>query len=144
MLTLVPPPTDLKEARKQRVKQVLAGRDFREEAVRVDLHYTTLYDMARGLTKSRDTIEKFVAGFGLDLAEWLPLYGFSPGTEGEVDRALATVLDHSNELTYEDVDEPLEIRGYSGFDKLSPEAQAAVIRVAKALVTAERKKQGRE
>lgn len=58
------------------VKEAMAGRNYRAVAEEIGLHYTTLYDLAKGFRKSRPTIVKFAAGIGESEEKWLYLAGY--------------------------------------------------------------------
>ena len=58
------------------VKERMAGRNYREVAPAMGLHHATLYDLAKGLKKSEDTIRKFARYFGESETKWLRLAGF--------------------------------------------------------------------
>src|SRR5262245_53819287 len=60
------------------VRQVLGGLNYREEAARIGLHFTTLYDMARGLPKSMETVIRFARATGQDVNTWLEMAGYEP------------------------------------------------------------------
>lgn len=62
----------------RRVKGLMAGLDYREEGERMGLHFTTLYDLAKGRRKSRETMLKFARHFNQDENEWLVLAGHPP------------------------------------------------------------------
>lgn len=144
--TLVDQPAELAERRAQRVKEVLAGKDYREEAARLGLHYTTLYDMARGVRKSHETVVKFAQGFGLPLVEWLTLYGYTT-QEKSPNEMIREALLNTPSLSYDPDFEDFDIRRWDGADRLHALTEEDLDEINKAMrsvMSEKRRRQGRE
>jgi ADP-ribose pyrophosphatase YjhB (NUDIX family) len=80
------------------VRQVLAGRNYRDAAEEIGLHFTTLYDLAKGRTKSRDTIIRFARGTRQPVNEALRKAGMEPENEGGGDYFLRRLKALADEL----------------------------------------------
>jgi ADP-ribose pyrophosphatase YjhB (NUDIX family) len=63
------------------VRQKLAGRNYREAAEEIGLHFTILYDLAKGRRKSRATGVRIAKGLGLSVNEALRMAGMEPESE---------------------------------------------------------------
>jgi hypothetical protein len=131
---------DYEEAAR-RVKRLMAGKDYREEGERMGLHFTTLYDLAKGRKKSRETVIRFARHFREPVNDWLALYDHEPEEEPSFTEALenAVQIGRRNlacELQYASEEEAGPILQFTGQTDI-PDHDRALLEEAYRIMEAE-------
>jgi hypothetical protein len=102
------------------VKQQLAGRNYREAGEEIGLHFTILYDLAKGRRKSRGTVVRFARGIGANVNEALRMAGLEPEYESNAERFLRGVQELGEKYGRPPIP-PSFWGGIEGLEKLTPE-----------------------
>lgn len=131
----------------QAVENALRERNLTVNAasIRLGIDRNALTRFKAGKPLTLELVERFARGLRYDVNEWRELCGYPRIEPSDPNEALDVVVEHSQELTYDaDLEGLDDVRKYEGFGKLSPEAQAAILRITRAIISEERRKQGRE
>jgi transcriptional regulator with XRE-family HTH domain len=150
----------------RRLKELVAGQNQIDVANRLGYTAPRVSQIMRGEKPSREFVERLIEAYTLPREEWLAMAGFGPrGIDSDERQALAEaaarevlrqqedpnaalgrVIDAAErgELVYEPEFEDVDVRNYRGGDRLSENDAKLVNEALRALLSEQRRRQGRE
>jgi transcriptional regulator with XRE-family HTH domain len=94
-----------------------------------------------GRRPSLEVVEQFARAFGEDVNRWRVLCDYAPVEDPRA--PLELILDKSKELTYEPDLDTVTFKGFLAGPNVHPEDREALERIARAVLSERRRKQGR-